>query len=60
MKKIKFNQETGNAIIETDNGYKALTRLHQNTEYTDYLNWYTINDRIYVQKYARTEAVCCK
>ena len=48
MKKIKFNQETGNAIIETDNGYKALTRLNQNTEYTDYLNWYTINDRIYV------------
>jgi len=29
MKKIKFNQETGNAIIETDNGYKVLTRLHQ-------------------------------
>ena len=35
MKKIKFNQETGNALIETDNGYKVLTRLHQNTEYTD-------------------------
>ncbi len=48
MKKIKFNQETGNAIIETDNGYKSLTRLHQNVEYTDYINWYTINDRIYV------------
>jgi len=48
MKKIKFNQETGNAIIETDNGYKVLNRLNQNVEYTDYINWYTINDRIYV------------
>jgi hypothetical protein len=48
MKKIKFNQETGNVLLETDKGYQALTRLHQNVEYTDYTNWYTINDRIYV------------
>ena len=48
MKKIKFNQETGNAVLETDKGCQVLTRLHQNVEYTDYTNWYTINDRIYV------------
>jgi hypothetical protein len=48
MKKIKFNTETGNVLIETDNGYQALTQLHQNTEYTDYTKFYRINDRIYV------------
>ncbi len=48
MKKIKFNQETGNAIIETDNDYKLLTILHQNTEHTDYLILYNIYDRINV------------
>jgi hypothetical protein len=48
MKSIKFNQETGNAVLETDNGYQVLTRLHQNTEYTDYTTFYRINDRIYV------------
>ena len=48
MKKIKFNQETSNVLLETDKGYQVLTPLHQNVEYTDYLNWYTINDRIYV------------
>ena len=48
MKKIKFNLETGNVLIETDKGYQALTRLHQNTEYTDYTSFYRINDKIYV------------
>jgi len=48
MKRIKFNKETGNAIIEIGCSYKTLTRLHQNVEYTDYKHWYTINDRIYV------------
>ena len=40
MKKIKFNKETGNFLLETSKGYKTLTRLHENVEYTDYLNWY--------------------
>ena len=48
MKSIKFNLETGNALIETDNGYQALTRLHQNTEYTDYTSFYTIKGKVYV------------
>jgi len=48
MKTIKFNQEKKTARIETDNGYKTLIRLNENVEYTDYLNWYTINDRIYI------------
>ena len=48
MKSIKFNEETGNVLIETDNGYQALTRLHQNTEYTDYTSFYTINGKTYV------------
>jgi len=48
MKTIKFNKEKRTAQIETDNGYKTLTRLNENIEYTDYLNWYTINDRIYI------------
>jgi hypothetical protein len=48
MKKIKFNKETGNFLLETSKGYKTLTRLHENVEYTDYLNWYTIKDRIYI------------
>jgi len=48
MKSIKFNLETGNALIETDNGYQALTRLHQNTEYTDYTSFFTINGKVYV------------
>ena len=48
MKSIKFNEETGNAVLETDKGYQALTRLHQNTEYTDYTSWYTINGKVYV------------
>ena len=48
MKQIKFNQETGNVLLETDKGYQVLTPLRQNVEYTDYTNWYTINDRIYV------------
>ena len=48
MKKIKFNQETGNAVLETDNGYQVLTPLRQNIEYTDYTSFYRINNRIYV------------
>ena len=48
MKKIKINTETGNAVLETSNGYQVLTRLHQNTEYTNYTKFYRINDRIYV------------
>ena len=48
MNKITFNTETGNAVLETSNGYQVLTRLHQNTEYTDYTTFYRINDRIYV------------
>ena len=48
MKSIKFNEETGNVLIETDNGYQALTRLHQNTEYTDYTSFFTINGKVYV------------
>ncbi len=48
MKRIKFNKETGGVLLETSKGYKNLTRLHENIEYTDYLNWYTINDRIYI------------
>ena len=47
MNKIKFNTETGNAVLETSNGYQVLTRLHQNTEYHDYTTFYRINDRIY-------------
>ena len=58
MKQIKFNQETGNVLLETDKGYQVLTPLHQNIEYTDYTSFYRINDRIYVQKYARTKAIC--
>lgn len=48
MKKIKFNQETGNVLLEADKGYQVLTPLRQNTEYTDYTTFYRINDRIYV------------
>jgi len=48
MKKIKFNQETGNAVLETSNGYQVLTPLRQNIEYTEYTTFYRINDRIYV------------
>ena len=48
MKSIKFNLETGNVLIETDKGYQALTRLHQNTEYTDYTSFFTINGKVYV------------
>ena len=48
MKSIKFNLETGDVLIETDNGYQALTRLHQNTEYTDYTSFFTINGKVYV------------
>jgi hypothetical protein len=48
MKKIKFNQETGNVLLEADKGYQVLTLLRQNIEYTDYTSFYRINDRIYV------------
>jgi len=48
MKQIKFNEETGNVLLEADKGYQVLTPLHQNVEYTDYTSWYTINGRIYV------------
>ena len=48
MKSIKFNQETGNVLLETDKGYQVLTPLRQNIEYTDYILFYRINDRIYV------------
>ena len=48
MKKIKFNQETGNVLLEAEKGYQVLTPLRQNIEYTDYTSFYLINDRIYV------------
>jgi hypothetical protein len=48
MKQIKFNQETGNVLLETDKGYQVLTPLRQNIEYTDYTSFYRINNRIYV------------
>jgi hypothetical protein len=48
MKQIKFNEETGNVLLETDKGPQVLTRLHQNIEFTDYTTFYRINDRIYV------------
>ncbi len=48
MKKIKFNQETGNVLLETDKGYQVLTPLRQNIEYTVYTSFYRINDKIYV------------
>jgi hypothetical protein len=48
MKSIKINKETGNAVLETDNGYQVLTQLRQNIEYTDYTTFYRINNRIYV------------
>ena len=48
MKSIKFNEETSDVIIQTETGFEVLTRLHQNTEYTDYTKFYTINDKVYV------------
>jgi len=48
MKSIKFNEETGDVIIQTETGFEVLTRLHQNTEYTDYTKFYTINSKVYV------------
>ena len=48
MKKIKFNQETGNVLLEADKGCQVLTPLRQNIEYTEYTSFYRINDRIYV------------
>ena len=48
MKQIKFNQETGNVLLETDKGYQVLTPLRQNIEYTGYTSFYRINNRIYV------------
>ena len=48
MKQIKFNEETGNVLLETDKGPQVLTRLRQNIEFTDYTTFYRINDRIYV------------
>ena len=48
MKKIKFNQETGNVLLEADKGYQVLTPLRQNIEYTDYTTFYRINNRVYV------------
>jgi len=48
MKTIKFNEETGSAVMETETGFEILVRLHQNTEYTDYTSFYRINNRIYV------------
>ena len=48
MKKIKFNQETGNVLLEEYKGYQVLTPLRQNIEYTDYTSFYRINNRIYV------------
>ena len=48
MKKIKFNKETGNVLLEADKGYQVLTPLRQNIEYTEYTSFYRINDKIYV------------
>lgn len=48
MKRIKFNEETGDVAIQTETGFEILVRLHQNTEYTDYVNFYRINNRVYV------------
>ena len=38
MKKIKFNKETRNVVLETDKGYQVLTPLNQNVEY-DSIQW---------------------
>ena len=48
MKKIKFNLETGNVLLEADKGYQVLTPLRQNIEYTEYTSFYRIKDKIYV------------
>jgi len=48
MKKIKFNKETRNVVLETDKGYQVLTPLNQNVEYTKYTEFYKINNRIYI------------
>ena len=48
MKSIKFNEETGDVIIQTETGFEVLNRLHQNTEYTDYTSFYTIKGKTYV------------
>jgi len=48
MKKIKFNLETSNVLLEADKGYQVLTPLRQNIEYTEYTSFYRINDKIYV------------
>ena len=48
MKQIKFNQETGNVLLQTEKGYQVLTPLRQNIEYTDYTSFYRINNIIYV------------